>query len=157
MVKQNSDTFSIGCICYVANLCAQDGIKLSVPVDDLIDIYCNSEHNEIHLRAPAFHRWLIWTYCNTLDLLVIKKKLWTINMQLFHPILRATVMLKSLVVTHEVLKSPKTQMTTHFHHCSFWMSIISSFKQTNPKLMVWRKKCETDCNEYTPDIQRIKY
>lgn len=78
MVKQNSDTFSIGCICYVANLCAQDGIKLSVPVDDLIDIYCNSEHNEIHLRAPAFHRWLIWTYCITLDLLVIKKKLWTV-------------------------------------------------------------------------------
>ena len=47
-VKQrNPNVFSVGCLCQLANLCAQDGItQLTVPVDDLlVDIYYNFEHS----------------------------------------------------------------------------------------------------------------
>ena len=53
--ERQPNVFNIGCICHLADLCAQAGVKkLSVPVDDfLFDIHFHFDRRYVMVRAEV--------------------------------------------------------------------------------------------------------
>ena len=139
--QQQPIVFNLGCICHLANICCQNGVKkLPLPVDELlVDIYFHFHHSA--KRKEIYNSFMEFTEVEPLKILKHCSTRWLSLQNCVNKLLHHWPALSSYFQSHDDNEKPgrvqrcaslltNDEMHMYFHFLDFILAPLNNFNTT---------------------------